>query len=129
VQYVTAWIAGVGLIISAIAESDFALNLHSLLIVQHAISIISPIFFQPCFFKWDRRVDREFKWIRIEFFQSCWWKIVQIVFCLLLTPGILGVQAIMTATLRNKPRIGSSRPIPVEKEGDENVEEVAPMDL
>lgn len=109
IQYTASWIGGIILIASIFLNGQCQELGATVLILQHAISVIVPLFFRCCFFTWHQRVERKFKWIRVGFFRSCWWKFVQALFCLLFTPGILGVQTIIAGALRNSPRVKSAR--------------------
>jgi hypothetical protein len=128
VQYICACLASVAMIISALAEKMVVVEAVPILIAQHGLAMIVPILFQPCFFRWEQRVDRKFKWIRISFFRSWCWPFVQVIFCLLFTPGILGVQTLLAAALRNRPRVGTSlQRSRLEPEADTELEDVSGM--
>jgi hypothetical protein len=113
VQYVASWVAGIAMIVWMILEDVYKDSVaFTVLAIQHIVSVILPLFCQPCFFVWHRRIERQFKWIRIRFFHSLWWIVVQIFFCLLFTPGILGIQSILAIGLKNRPTIAP--PLPAE---------------
>ena len=109
IQYFASWIAGIIMMLSLFLYHRSSSNVVCIMIMQHMLSIIIPIFFCPCIFKWHKRVDRKFKWVRLSFFQSCWWIFVQVIFCLLFTPGINGIQFIISTALKNSPRISRKR--------------------
>ena len=105
IQYVASWFGGVAMIVSLFVWGPCQQLGASVMILQHMVAVIMPIFFQCCFFTWHTRVERKFKWVRVGFFKSCGWKFVQALFCILFTPGILGVQAIISTALRNRPSV------------------------
>lgn len=109
IQYFASWIAGIIMILALFFYHKPSSNIVCVMIMQHMLSVIVPLFFCPCFFKWHKRVDRKFKWISLKFFQSCWWIFVQVIFCLLFTPGINGVQFIISTSLKNRPRISTKK--------------------
>lgn len=105
VEYVASIIAAIILILCIILDKMANAPGVNVLIIHHFISVIVPFFFIPVFFKRYQRAERSFKWVRIKFFKSCWWTIVRIIFCVLLQPGINGVQTIIANSLRNKPKL------------------------
>lgn len=109
IQYFAGWIAGIIMVILLFLYKRPSSDVVCVMILQHILSLIVPIFFYPCFFKWHKRVDRKFRWIRLKFFQSCWWIFVKIIFCLLFTPGINGVQFILSTALKNHPKISKKK--------------------
>ena len=109
IQYGASWIASVLMMLSLFLYSRSSSNAINVMILQHTLAVIVPIFFNICFFKWHKRVDRKFKWIRVGFFKSCSWIAVQIIFCLILTPGIHGIQFIISTGLKNVPKISTTR--------------------
>jgi hypothetical protein len=95
-QSVSGCLASVALIFSVFLGKKIITNVIPILILQHVISMIAPgsitLLFQPCFFKWNQRVDQKFKWIRVHFFRSFWWKGIQTIFCIALTSRIVSAQ-------------------------------------
>ncbi|OHT08345.1 hypothetical protein TRFO_04983 [Tritrichomonas foetus] len=108
IQYGASWVASALMMCSLFLYSRSSSDIINILILQHTLATILPIFFTPCIFKWNRRVERKFKWVRIGFFRSCWWVFVQIIFCLLFTPGIHGIQFIISTGLKNHPKVSTS---------------------
>ena len=107
IQYFATWIAAIALIISMFVDQFPKSAGVTFFVFQMLVAVIVPFFFIPCFFISDKRVERKFKWVRVGFFNSCWWTFVKVVFCVLLTPGVHGVQVILASALRNKPSIGT----------------------
>ena len=105
IQYTASWIGGIAMLVSIFVFGQCQQPGATIMILQHMVSVVLPIFFQCCFFTWHTRVERTFKWVRVGFFKSCGWKFVQALFCLLFTPGILGVQTIISSALRNRPSV------------------------
>lgn len=105
IQYFASWIGGICMILCLFLYRKSTSDVVNFLILQHMLSVIVPLFFICCFFTKHKRVNRKFKWVRVGFFKSCCWVFVRILFCLLFTPGIHGVQYIISTAIRNKPRI------------------------
>lgn len=115
IQYIATWIAAVAIVLSLFIDKTSASMGVNVLVIQMLISVIVPLLFIPCFFKKFKRVDRKFTWARSGFFTSKWWMVVKIVFCIIFTPGIHGVQVLIASTLRNKAKTtNSTEPIEIE---------------
>ena len=108
IQYIASIIAGVILLIPMFISKKFT-SANSILIIQHFVSLFVPFFVSCCLFRWHQRVDRKFKWINLEFRNSCWWLIVRIIICVLFTPSVNGVQALICLALRTKAKSAFSR--------------------
>lgn len=104
IQYFATCIAAVAIVLSLLIDKMSVSNGVNVLAFQMLISVIVPFCFIPCFFTKIKRVERKFTWTRTGFFTSKWWLVVKIVFCILFTPGIHGVQVLIASTLRNKAK-------------------------
>lgn len=103
IQYFASCIGSLAIVIALIIDKKSVQMGVNVMAIQMLISVIVPFFFWPCFFSKIKRVERKFKWVRAGFFTSCWWMVVKIVFCIIFTPGIHGVQVLIASALRNKP--------------------------
>lgn len=105
--YVTQYVAAI--VLSIVMVVIMVLNLKEthlvlmIIIIHHAASMIWPLITQCFFTKKHKRVERKFRWIRIKFFNSCWWMFYRIVSFILFTPSIYGIETIFFAQLKNSP--------------------------
>jgi hypothetical protein len=105
VQYLAASLGAVILIV-AIGLDGSKCGLGVIVLgAHHALALIVPWCLWSCFVEKHRRGDRVFNWLRLSFFRSSKWLAVRIVFCVLLTPGVYGVQMIIAYGLRNRPSV------------------------
>jgi len=105
IQFLAAIIGPVIIAISIPADKARCGMLMVGLTVHHIGSLLASALCAPCFFRTHARVERQFRWIRIEFFRSCWWFVVRVVFFILMTPGVYGVQMMIIYRLRNKTSV------------------------
>ena len=105
IQYVASWIGSVAILIAAVADKWPKHLSVTVMDIQIIVSCIVPFFFYPCFFETHKRLERKFRWARVGFFTSDGWIVVQVIFCLIFTPGICGVQMLIASALRNKTSV------------------------
>ncbi|EAY13781.1 hypothetical protein TVAG_467960 [Trichomonas vaginalis G3] len=107
--YVTQYIAAITLSIIMIVVMCLNLKTKNIVLmvitIHHAASVIWPLITQCFFTKKHKRVERKFKWIRIKFFNSCWWMVYRLISFILFTPSVYGIETIFFAQLKNSPTV------------------------
>jgi hypothetical protein len=105
IQLMAAIIGTLGIAISIPCDKFQCTPMIMAFCLHHIVSLLAGLLCIPCFFRSHARVEREFTWIRVEFFNSCAWKLVKVIYFLLFTPGVYVVQMLIAYRLRNRPAI------------------------
>ena len=105
VQYIGNWAATIFMAITIWIDWDIIKIEMIVIICHHCVALIWPIITQCLFFKYNQRVERKFKWIRVSFFDSCWWTFYKVISCILFTPSVSGIHTILYSLLKNKPSV------------------------
>jgi hypothetical protein len=105
IQYTVAWMGSIAIWVALVLEEFESGDGLIVLAIQHVAALLAPWLAYPCLMTWHRRGERFFRWVRVGFFQSCWWTFVRVLFFLLLTPGVFGIQIIIASDIRNKAKV------------------------
>jgi hypothetical protein len=108
IQYTVACLGSIAILIALILDKfESGLGV-TVLTIQHIVALLAPWLCYPCMMTWRRRGDRLFRWVRVGFFNSCWWMVIRVLFFVFLTPGVFGIQIIIASDIRNKATVSEA---------------------